>query len=172
MSTLRGEPFCKKVPPRTPFQKLPYPVRCVAPASSGSHTASEQWSLYKVGQMEAFCTTKFPPYAPSLKASSYKELRGAWKMQKRSAIQDREPSEESTILLEAAGGFEPPYNGFADRRLTTWLSRPKFGGHSSAVQDPLSRLGHTVPLFLRAREFAYHFFGCGMVSGGTRVLHE
>ena len=26
-------------------------------------------------------------------------------------------------LLEAAGGFEPPYNGFADRRLTTWLSR-------------------------------------------------
>ncbi len=27
------------------------------------------------------------------------------------------------VLLEAAGGFEPPYNGFADRRLTTWLSR-------------------------------------------------
>ena len=26
-------------------------------------------------------------------------------------------------LLEAAGGFEPPYNGFADRRLTAWLSR-------------------------------------------------
>ena len=25
--------------------------------------------------------------------------------------------------LEAAGGFEPPNNGFADRRLTTWLSR-------------------------------------------------
>ncbi len=28
------------------------------------------------------------------------------------------------IFLEAAGGFEPPYYGFADRRLTTWLSRP------------------------------------------------
>lgn len=27
--------------------------------------------------------------------------------------------------MEAAGGFEPPYNGFADRRLTTWLSRPE-----------------------------------------------
>ena len=26
--------------------------------------------------------------------------------------------------MEAAGGFEPPNNGFADRRLTTWLCRP------------------------------------------------
>ena len=31
--------------------------------------------------------------------------------------------------VEAAGGFEPPYNGFADRRLTTWLSRPFFQRH-------------------------------------------
>jgi hypothetical protein len=28
------------------------------------------------------------------------------------------------ILLEAATGFEPVYNGFADRCLTTWLCRP------------------------------------------------
>ncbi len=27
---------------------------------------------------------------------------------------------------EAAVGLEPTYNGFADRRLTTWLCRPIF----------------------------------------------
>ncbi len=32
--------------------------------------------------------------------------------------------------LEAAGGIEPPNNGFADRRLTAWLSRLLCGAHS------------------------------------------
>ncbi len=41
--------------------------------------------------------------------------------------------------LEAAGGFEPPYNGFADRRLTTWLSRPLFVTYRKILIDSMSR---------------------------------
>jgi hypothetical protein len=43
------------------------------------------------------------------------------------------------INLEAAGGFEPPYNGFADRRLTTWLSRPLFVTYRKIVIRSMSR---------------------------------
>ena len=58
---MRGEPFCKKVPPRTPLQKLLYPVRCVASAGSGSHTAGELWSFLKGARGKLFYTKKFPP---------------------------------------------------------------------------------------------------------------
>ncbi len=49
------------------------------------------------------------------------------------------------FLLEAASGFEPENNGFADRRLTTWLCR-----HWSGKRDLNPRLqpwqGCTLPL--------------------------
>ena len=38
--------------------------------------------------------------------------------------------------LEAAGGLEPPYNGFADRRLTTWLSRLFFQRYCTDMPAP------------------------------------
>ncbi len=41
-------------------------------------------------------------------------------------------------LLEAAGGFEPPNNGFADRRLTTWLSRPNKKMYNRLIEFCLS----------------------------------
>lgn len=37
--------------------------------------------------------------------------------------EEKERQDRFEATLEAAGGFEPPNNGFADRRLTTWLSR-------------------------------------------------
>ncbi len=33
------------------------------------------------------------------------------------------------LRLEAADGFEPPNNGFADRRLTTWLTASFLNDH-------------------------------------------
>ena len=48
------------------------------------------------------------------------------------------------FCVEAAGGFEPPYNGFAYRRLTTWLSRPGWKG----IVDSRSPVVKTDP-FLR-----------------------
>ena len=42
-------------------------------------------------------------------------------------------------VLEAAGGFEPPYNGFADRRLTTWLSRLFMDDDCKTAVDTMSR---------------------------------
>ena len=39
------------------------------------------------------------------------------------------------LKLEAATGFEPVNNGFADRRLTTWLCRPS--PHESLLGIPV-----------------------------------
>lgn len=39
----------------------------------------------------------------------------------------------TVLLLEAASGFEPLDNGFADRRLATWLCRQSFAW---LAQDP------------------------------------
>ena len=50
--------------------------------------------------------------------------------------------------LEAATGFEPVNNGFADRRLTTWLCRPleRETGFEPATST-LARLHSTAELF-------------------------
>jgi hypothetical protein len=53
-----------------------------------------------------------------------------------------------SFLLEAATGFEPVNNGFADRRLTTWLCRPleRETGFEPATST-LARLHSTAELF-------------------------
>jgi hypothetical protein len=53
--------------------------------------------------------------------------------------------------LEAASGFEPENNGFADRCLTTWLCRPKIKMERETGFEPatstLARLHSTAELF-------------------------
>jgi hypothetical protein len=53
-----------------------------------------------------------------------------------------------SFLLEAATGFEPVNNGFADRRLTTWLCRllERETGFEPATST-LARLHSTAELF-------------------------
>ena len=57
---LRGEPFCKKVPPRTPLQKLLSPARWVASAVGGSDPADKLWSFLTGCQGKLFCVKKLP----------------------------------------------------------------------------------------------------------------
>ena len=49
------------------------------------------------------------------------------------------------LLLEAAIGFEPMNNGFADRRLTTWLCR-LWSGKRDLNPRPQPWQGCTLPL--------------------------
>ena len=56
------------------------------------------------------------------------------------------------FILEAATGFEPVNNGFADRRLTTWLCRllERETGFEPATST-LARLHSTAELFPHLR---------------------
>ena len=80
---------------------------------------------------------------------------------------NRQQSHVCRISLEAAGGFEPPYNGFADRRLTTWLSRPLSDTYRKTVVHSMSR-----PERFPMRAFCYspsggnRIAGCGKTAGG------
>ena len=52
--------------------------------------------------------------------------------------------------MEAASGFEPEYNGFADRCLTTWLCRQKRMERETGFEpatSTLARLHSTTELF-------------------------
>ena len=63
-------------------------------------------------------------------------------------IKDLGSLDGESFLLEAASGFEPENNGFADRRLTTWLCRllERETGFEPATST-LARLHSTAELF-------------------------
>jgi NTE family protein len=87
-------------------------------------------------------------------------------------------------FLEAAGGFEPPYNGFADRRLTTWLSRldlvwilgyPLFFCQGRKLLSPLAIPLHSGTFQFNPKRYHKHThssIGLVLSAGGAKGAYQ
>jgi NTE family protein len=87
-------------------------------------------------------------------------------------------------FLEAAGGFEPPYNGFADRRLTTWLSRlnlvwilgyPLFSCQGRKLLSPSARPPHSRTTEFNPKRYHKHThssIGLVLSAGGAKGAYQ